>query len=91
MPGDDKAKVWCLGVPCVAGTIGTYEKYNSNDGWVNTEMENREVAAIAAAFSHFTFEHSGGEEICVDIQGVGRQWTDPQLHSRTQQYGAGDC
>lgn len=33
------------------------------------------------AFSHFTFEASGHEQIVVDIQGVGDLYTDPQIHT----------
>jgi hypothetical protein len=31
------------------------------------------------AFSHFSFLHSGGQRMIVDIQGVGNLWTDPQV------------
>ena len=45
---------------------------------------------VAAAFSHFTFQDSGGQELCVDIQGVGTTWTDPQIHSLQKQFGIAD-
>lgn len=33
------------------------------------------------AFSHFTFEHTGGQAMVVDIQGVQDLYTDPQIHT----------
>jgi hypothetical protein len=33
------------------------------------------------AFSHFSFYHSGGEQLVCDIQGVGDLYTDPQIHT----------
>lgn len=71
---------------------GVYIKYNANEGWVNDNDDlNTDDAVVAAAFSHFTFEHTNGKELCVDIQGVGLQWTDPGLHSRQGGcFGPGD-
>ena len=55
------------------------------------------------AFSHFSLEISGGQEIVVDIQGVVvpddnsaheevYKFTDPQIHSvKEGQYGIGNC
>jgi len=68
---------------------GIYVKFNSNEGFVN-QLADEEVSQIAAAFSHFSFDSTGGEEMCVDIQGVGLNWTDPQLHSRNQSFGHAD-
>lgn len=31
------------------------------------------------AFSHYTFELTSGYKICVDVQGVGDLYTDPQV------------
>ncbi len=36
---------------------------------------------VSQAFSHFTWSHSKGQRICVDIQGVGDLYTDPQIHT----------
>lgn len=33
------------------------------------------------AFSHFTYSFSMGAALCVDIQGVGDLYTDPQIHT----------
>eukprot|EP00928_Gymnodinium_smaydae_P072882 TRINITY_DN5616_c0_g1_i1.p1 TRINITY_DN5616_c0_g1~~TRINITY_DN5616_c0_g1_i1.p1 ORF type:complete len:661 (+),score=80.82 TRINITY_DN5616_c0_g1_i1:87-2069(+) len=68
---------------------GKYVKMCDNNGWVNYDVPV-DVMNEAAAFSHFTFEHSAGGVIAVDIQGVGRSWTDPQLHSKKKKYGLGD-
>jgi hypothetical protein len=65
--------------PLVVG--GRFEKHNSNTGYV-LRVDGRD-AAVPQAFSHFTFEASGGALIVVDIQGVGNIWTDPQIHSIT--------
>mmetsp|Transcript_3555 Transcript_3555/g.10166 ORF Transcript_3555/g.10166 Transcript_3555/m.10166 type:complete len:682 (-) Transcript_3555:35-2080(-) len=69
---------------------GNYVKFNSNDGWVNELAADEEGGKAAASFSHFSFVTSGGRELCVDVQGSGLKWTDPQLHSRESTYGPGD-
>lgn len=56
---------------------GKYIKYNSNSGFIQCEN----VRFTPQAFSHFTFEKSGHEQIVVDIQGVGDLYTDPQIHT----------
>eukprot|EP00931_Biecheleriopsis_adriatica_P114744 TRINITY_DN90659_c0_g1_i1.p1 TRINITY_DN90659_c0_g1~~TRINITY_DN90659_c0_g1_i1.p1 ORF type:complete len:504 (-),score=61.72 TRINITY_DN90659_c0_g1_i1:141-1652(-) len=68
---------------------GDFIKLNSNDGFVNLQVD-ADLADLAGAFSHFTFDHTAGSELCVDIQGVARKWTDPQFHSRTEKFGPGD-
>jgi len=69
---------------------GAYTKLNSNDGWVNPLAEGTAVARVAAAFSHFSYDTTDGDELCVDVQGCGLKWTDPQLHSRAREFGPGD-
>eukprot|EP00670_Eutreptiella_braarudii_P000169 CAMPEP_0174301330 /NCGR_PEP_ID=MMETSP0809-20121228/58988_1 /TAXON_ID=73025 ORGANISM="Eutreptiella gymnastica-like, Strain CCMP1594" /NCGR_SAMPLE_ID=MMETSP0809 /ASSEMBLY_ACC=CAM_ASM_000658 /LENGTH=422 /DNA_ID=CAMNT_0015407069 /DNA_START=23 /DNA_END=1291 /DNA_ORIENTATION=+ len=64
---------------------GEYSKYNNNGGWKNDDDRN-----TPQSFSHFTYVHSKGKLIVVDIQGVGDRYTDPQLHSLKQQYGPAD-
>lgn len=56
---------------------GKYIKYNSNSGFISCEN----VRFTPQAFSHFTFERSGHEQMVVDIQGVGDLYTDPQIHT----------
>ena len=68
---------------------GEYIKLNDNNGWVNYDVPF-ELMNEAAAFSHFTYEHFEGKSIIVDIQGVGRRWTDPQIHSHDKRYGIAD-
>lgn len=67
---------------------GQYVKYNNNNGDISPsdDYQNR----LAQAFSHFSYEQSGGDSIIVDIQGVGLRWTDPQIHSRIGEFGDGD-
>ncbi|KAJ1408915.1 kinase-like domain-containing protein [Ochromonadaceae sp. CCMP2298] len=65
---------------------GEYKKYNNNNGWINPEFGD-----TAQAFSHFTWQHTGGNLIVVDLQGVNFILTDPQIHSRDlKKYGAGN-
>jgi hypothetical protein len=64
---------------------GVYAKYNNNGGWLSEDARN-----TPQAFSHFTYGYSQRKLIIVDIQGVGDRYTDPQLHSLKQRYGAGD-
>lgn len=67
---------------------GTYEKWNSNNGFVldaDTPQNH-----VAQAFSHFSYEHSNQNEMVVDIQGSGYAYTDPQLHSKKKEYGRAD-
>jgi Alpha-kinase family len=40
--------------------------------------------------SHFSYECSKKEELVVDIQGSGFEFTDPQLHSKDKQFGRAD-
>ncbi|MDR3549276.1 MAG: hypothetical protein P4M11_13610 [Candidatus Pacebacteria bacterium] len=75
---------------------GEYIKYNNNCGWVPDG--NSDPWKLAQAFSHFTYEHSNGALIIVDIQGVwdeGTQrflLTDPAIHSiyHKKNYGLTD-
>jgi elongation factor 2 kinase len=47
--------------------------------------------AFFQAFSHFTYEVTRGYKICVDIQGVGDLYTDPQIHTLDgMSYGEGN-
>lgn len=43
------------------------------------------------AFSHYTFQASGGQLMVVDIQGVGDLYTDPQFHTLSgAEFGEGN-
>jgi len=82
---------------------GVFTKYNNNKGYVQGGSEQ---SIIAQAFSHFSFEVTGGEMLVVDIQGVVVQrdhesqctdglqsflmLSDPQVLSRTGRFGRGD-
>lgn len=55
---------------------------SSNPGGNPADEKALEQAQwTAAAFSHFTFLDSRGAMMVVDIQGVGQNYTDPQIHS----------
>ena len=59
-----------------------------NDASIRLDVR---TTLLAQAFSHFTYQESGCNEIVVDIQGCGTMWTDPCLHSKQCQYGRTDC
>jgi len=65
---------------------GKYEKYTSNAGYVAKGSE------LAQAFSHFTWDFSGGDMMVTDIQGVNASvLTDPQIHSeKNLRFGRGN-
>jgi len=44
-------------------------------------FEHWEPQSTAQAFSHFSFEHSQGNVLICDIQGVENRFTDPQIHT----------
>eukprot|EP01012_Entosiphon_sulcatum_P053516 TRINITY_DN7363_c1_g2_i2.p1 TRINITY_DN7363_c1_g2~~TRINITY_DN7363_c1_g2_i2.p1 ORF type:complete len:340 (+),score=66.36 TRINITY_DN7363_c1_g2_i2:228-1247(+) len=78
-----------LAMLCEPFLRGHYQKHNNNMGYVNTKRCRR----TPHAFSHFTHHWSKGRLIVVDIQGVGDRYTDPQIHSDTDEglvYGPGD-
>ena len=58
--------------------VGRYEKFVSNNGTFR-------FPGTLTAFAHFSYDHSGGELIVVDLQGVrtdnGYTLTDPAIHS----------
>lgn len=54
---------------------GVFQKYTSNNGFISQE------AAIAEAFCHFSWCHSGGQMMVTDLQGFqSAVFTDPQIH-----------
>jgi elongation factor 2 kinase len=71
---------------------GTFEKHNSNAGYVNDQAdpEGCHQRNTPQAFSHFTFEMSEGRLMVVDIQGVDDLYTDPAIHSVTEEFGDAD-
>ncbi|RHY62455.1 hypothetical protein DYB34_004155 [Aphanomyces astaci] len=77
---------------------GDYTKYNNNSGWVGGDghgtaaaTANDSQVATAQAFSHFTYQHTKGQLMIVDLQGVGSIFTDPQIHSLdATKYGHGN-
>ena len=68
---------------------GEFVKFNSSDGWVNTEV-SANLLDLAAAYSHYSFDKTCGAQLCVDIQGVGQIWADPQFHSSDKSFGPAD-
>ncbi|KAK1752775.1 hypothetical protein QBC47DRAFT_389247 [Echria macrotheca] len=65
---------------------GEFVKYNSNSGYVNMggflePLSTSKAHMAAQAFSHFTYERSGGRMLVCDLQGVGNQLTDPAIHT----------
>lgn len=87
----NKPEVWdyggkkCFVEPRI---LGTYQKFNSNTGWVSDQ------ALITEALSHFSYHVSDGQYLLCDLQG-GRYsnrfvLTDPAVHSLTSEFGATD-
>jgi elongation factor 2 kinase len=86
--------MWCALWPfryCLEHLLeGEYIKYNSNSGFV-VAGEECPIRNTPQAFSHFTFAHTGGEALVVDIQGVGDLYTDTQIHTHDGAgYGEGN-
>lgn len=66
--------------------VGEFKKHNNNNGYVAEDKRN-----TPQAFSHFTFHKSQGQLLIVDIQGVGDDYTDPQIMSLDGEgYGRGN-
>ncbi|CAE7224830.1 ak1, partial [Symbiodinium pilosum] len=64
---------------------GKYAKYTSNAGHIAADSD------VAQAFSHYTFQKSGGDVLVSDIQGVQTTLTDPQIHSEdVNRFGRGN-
>ena len=59
---------------------GEYIKYNANQPTYTLLMSDSHPET-PAAFSHFTHHASDGQLLICDIQGVGTQYTDPQIIS----------
>ena len=67
---------------------GKWVKFNNNSTYVNL----KDKAQTAQAFSHFTFDHSNGNALLTDIQGVrtmfGYKFTDPAIHTPSGKSGS---
>lgn len=63
---------------------GHFVKHNNNNGHVLSQRQTPQ------AYSHFTYESSGGKIVICDIQGVDNNFTDPQVHSESSGYGLGN-
>eukprot|EP00239_Pterosperma_sp_CCMP1384_P012779 CAMPEP_0197861382 /NCGR_PEP_ID=MMETSP1438-20131217/37418_1 /TAXON_ID=1461541 /ORGANISM="Pterosperma sp., Strain CCMP1384" /LENGTH=641 /DNA_ID=CAMNT_0043478543 /DNA_START=78 /DNA_END=2003 /DNA_ORIENTATION=+ len=76
---------------CVEHLVeGDYVKYNSNNSFVRQNQDGI-TRSTPQAFSHFTYHHTKGEKMVVDVQGVGDLYTDPQIHSYDGEgYGEGN-
>ena len=69
---------------------GEFEKHNSNAGYVAGVHDEAVHRNTPQAFSHFTFEQSGGRLMVVDIQGIDDLYTDPAIHSYNGVFGDAD-
>lgn len=66
--------------------VGEFKKHNNNNGYVAEDKRN-----TPQSFSHYTFHKSQGQLLIVDIQGVGDDYTDPQIMSLDGEgYGRGN-
>ena len=85
--GTPKLGEWCLVEDYVSGD---WTKWNSNAGYVNTQVSTVSLHA----FSHWTWFHTKGEMMVCDLQGVRRDdryiLTDPVICSTEEIYGETD-
>ena len=52
--------------------------------------DNNYIRMTPQAFSHFSWHHTGGRKLVMDVQGVGDIYTDPQIISAEGgRYGIG--
>ena len=90
--------LWCEGF-----IDGPYQKHQNNAGTVLEvdcdvaspgTPESHRLRLTPHAFSHWTFEHTGGKTMVVDLQGVDDLYTDPQIHTaggmHHHEYGVGN-
>jgi len=65
-----------------------FVKWNNNAGYVNEDA----FAATLDAFSHWTYDVTGGYLMVVDLQGVRHEaayvLTDPSIHCEEQRFGS---
>ena len=68
---------------CESFVDGPYVKHQNNAGSVLEigSAEHHRLRLTPQAFSHWTFDRSGGRLIVVDMQGVDDLYTDPQIHT----------
>lgn len=76
---------------------GPFTKYNNNFGWVADFSEEKEKKSefhsfnkVAQGFSHFTFQHSNGNILIADLQGVVNKLTDPVVLTKNLTDKGGD-
>lgn len=66
---------------------GEYEKWSSNNGWTSAAPLANELSA----FSHWTWQVTGGKLMVTDLQGVHANnqitLTDPTIHSQSLRFG----
>lgn len=59
---------------------GVFHKHNSNNGFAMATASDS-YRCTPQAFSHFTYHFSAGQLMVCDMQGVGNEYTDPQIHT----------
>eukprot|EP00163_Fabomonas_tropica_P017953 TRINITY_DN3192_c0_g1_i1.p2 TRINITY_DN3192_c0_g1~~TRINITY_DN3192_c0_g1_i1.p2 ORF type:complete len:401 (+),score=83.92 TRINITY_DN3192_c0_g1_i1:284-1486(+) len=69
---------------------GTFEKHNTNVGGTQGMGEWPDERNTPQSFSHFTYEASQRQLLVCDIQGVGDNYTDPQIHAERNEFGKGN-
>eukprot|EP00802_Teleaulax_amphioxeia_P008683 Tamp_08692.p1 GENE.Tamp_08692~~Tamp_08692.p1 ORF type:complete len:352 (+),score=39.24 Tamp_08692:820-1875(+) len=66
------------------GEFALVEPYMAGDDFVKYNDNNGEVLdqdPVMQAFSHFSWQNSGGSMLICDLQGWGQILTDPQIHT----------
>jgi len=71
--------------------IESWQKFNSNSGWMD---DSTPWPRVMQALSHFSYHASSGRSVLCDLQGGvysdGVVLTDPVILSRARQYGVTD-
>jgi len=71
---------------------GRWTKFNNNHEYVSRDEDK---CRTAQAFSHFSYDASGGQKMVTDVQGVQQDddsllLTDPAIHTLDHRYGPSD-
>jgi hypothetical protein len=79
---------------------GRFLKANGNNGYISAAAKFAPLSKAVSksnatqimphAFTHWSFEHTGGEMMVCDIQGVRLDYTDVNVHSKDRQFGSTD-
>jgi hypothetical protein len=84
-PGGEIMRVSTCGIHTVEGSAPTISRAHTHTQLCFPQRTTHALCfprTHTQAFSHYTFELTHGYKICVDVQGVGDLYTDPQVIRR---------